>query len=224
MWSHEKRRDRIEDEACGNSLIGYLLNIIAWHSLSNDPIFANETKGGHCIKNHQGSCTPSVYPGEYVCSWLKSSLVTCEQALRGSPVAGQEKEVELATISLEIFEYLHWKCQCKMLIGRDDISKDVITLGACLHVFFNVCSHSCWFPLCADWWKSDSSVDVEPLGNWRQNLNFRDIHVVVSSPSVFLPWCQRPRSACSQATSVTSRQSTVSPLKQTLSYSTHSLV
>ena len=156
-----EKRDRIEDEACGNSLIGYLLNIIAWHSLSNDPIFANETKGGHCIKNHQGSCTPSVYPGEYVCSWLKSSLVTCEQALRGSPVAGQEKEVELATISLEIFEYLHRKCQCKMLIGRDDISKDVITLGACLHVFFNVCSHSCWFPLCADWWKSDSSVDVK---------------------------------------------------------------
>ena len=63
-----------------------------------------------------------------------------------------------------------------MLIGRDDISKDVITLGACFHVFFNVCLHSCWFPLCADWWKSDGSVDVEPLGNWRQNWNFRDIH------------------------------------------------
>ena len=35
--------------------------------------------------------------------------------------------------------------RCKMLIGRDDISKDVITHGACFHVFFNVCLHSCWF-------------------------------------------------------------------------------
>ena len=124
-------------------------------------------------------------------------------------------------MSLE-FEYLHQKCQCKMLIGRDDISKDVITHGACFHVLFNVCLHSCWFPLCADWWKSDSSVDVEPLGNWRQNSNFRDIHVVVSSPSFFLPWCQRPPSACSQATSVTSRQSTVSSLFESrLLYLTH---
>jgi len=89
-------------------------------------------------------------------------------------VAGQEKEGELATMSLE-FEYLHRKCQCEMLIGRDDISKGVITLDACFHVFFNVCLHSCWFPLCADWWKSDSSVNVEPLGNWRQNSNFRDV-------------------------------------------------
>ena len=126
-------------------------------------------------------------------------------------MAGQEKEGELATMSLE-FEYLHRKCQCKMLIGRDDISKDVITLDACFHVFFNVCLHSCWFPLCADWWKSDSSVDVEPLGNWRQNSNFRDVALL----PFFCPAAARaPRSACSQATSVTSRQSMVSPLKQT---------
>ena len=26
-----------------------------------------------------------------------------------------------------------------MLIGRDDISNDVITLGTCFHVFYNVC-------------------------------------------------------------------------------------
>ena len=44
-------------------------------------------------------------------------------------------------MSLE-FENLHRKSQCEMLIGRDDISNDVITLGACLHVFFNVCFHS----------------------------------------------------------------------------------
>ena len=62
----------------------------------------------------------------------------CEQALRGNLVAGREKEGELATTSLE-FEYLHQKSRCKMLIGRDDISNDVITLGTCFHVFYNVC-------------------------------------------------------------------------------------
>ena len=38
-----------------------------------------------------------------------------------------------------------------MLIGGDDISNDVITLGACFLVFFNVCLHLRPFPLCADW-------------------------------------------------------------------------
>ena len=51
---------------------------------------------------------------------------------------GREKEGELATTSLE-FEYLHRKSRCEMLIGGDDISNDVITLGACFHAFFNVC-------------------------------------------------------------------------------------
>ena len=34
-----------------------------------------------------------------------------------------------------------------MLIGGDDISNDVITLGGCFHVFFSVCLHSHSFPL-----------------------------------------------------------------------------
>ena len=67
------------------------------------------------------------------------------------------------------------KRRCKMLIGGDDFSNDVITLGTC---FFNVCSHSHSFSLRADWRKSDSSVDGEPQGNWKWNLNF------ASSPSL----------------------------------------
>ena len=101
------------------------------------PYLLMKQKGVIVLKNCQGSCPLSIYPGEYVCSWLKSSWVASEQALRGTLVAGWEKEGELATMSLE-FEYLHRKCQCEMLIGRDDISKDVITLYACFHVFFNV--------------------------------------------------------------------------------------
>ena len=107
-------------------------------------------------------------------------MVACEQALRGFLAAGRRREGELATTSLE-FEYLHRKDRCEMLIGGDDISNDVITLGACFHVPLNVCLHSRSFPLRADWRKLDSSVDGEPQGNWKQNSNSRD--VVVSSPS-----------------------------------------
>ena len=57
-----------------------------------------------------------------------------EQALRGALAAGREKEGELATTSLE-FEYLHRKSRCEMLIGGDDISNDVITLGTGFSMF-----------------------------------------------------------------------------------------
>ena len=50
---------------------------------------------------------------------------------RGALAAGREKEGELATTSLE-FEYLH---RCEMLIGANDISNDVITLGTCFLMF-----------------------------------------------------------------------------------------
>ena len=79
------------------------------------------------------------------------------------------------------FEYLYRKSRCEILIGGDDISNDVITLGASFHVPLNVCLHSRSFPLRADWRKLDSSVDGEPQGNWKQNSNSRD--VVTSSPS-----------------------------------------
>ena len=62
-----------------------------------------------------------------------------------------------------------------MLIGRDDISNDVITIGACFHVFFNVCLRSCSSPLRADWRKFGSSVDGEPPGNWRRNSYSRNV-------------------------------------------------
>ena len=37
-----------------------------------------------------------------------------------------------------------------MLIGGDDISNGVVTLGTCFHVVFNVCLYSRSFPLRAD--------------------------------------------------------------------------
>ena len=120
-------------------------------------------------------------------------VLACKQALWGALAAGREKEGELATTSLE-FKYLNRKSRCEMLIGVDDISNDVITLGTCFHVFSNVCLRSCSFPLGADWRKSESSVDGDPQGNWKLNLNSRD--VVASSPPFYR---KAPRRACSQS-------------------------
>ena len=123
------------------------------------------------------------------------TALACGQTLRGALAAGRKKERELATTSLE-FEYLHQKSRCEMLIGGDDISNDVITLGVCFHVFSNASLHSPSFPLRADWRKSDSSVDGEPQVNWRQNALSGD--VVASSPSFSCPAARAPRRAYSQ--------------------------
>ena len=104
--------------------------------------------------------------------------------------SGQEEEGELATMSLE-FENLHQKSGCEMLIGRDDIL--VMMSLPVVHAymfFFNVCFHSPSFPLCADCQKSNSLVDREPQGNWRQNSNSRDI--VASSPCFSHPAARVP--------------------------------
>ena len=58
------------------------------------------------------------------------------QVLQGALVAGREKKREFATTSLE-FEYLHQKNWSKLLIGEDDISYIVNTLGSCFHMFFH---------------------------------------------------------------------------------------
>ena len=67
-----------------------------------------------------------------------------------------------------------------MLIGGDDISNDVITLGTCFSMFIYILFT--FGSVRPDWRKSDSSVDRGPQGNWRRNLNSRD--VVASSPSL----------------------------------------
>ena len=87
--------------------------------------------------------------------------------------------------------------KCEMLIGGDDTSNKVVSIGTCFRVFFNVCLHSGSFPIRADWRRSDSSVDGKLQGNWRQNSIPKD--VVASSPSFSHPTARAPRRACSQA-------------------------
>ena len=55
----------------------------------------------------------------------------------------REKEEELLTTSLE-FEHLHQESWCEMLIGGDDISNDIITLGMCFSMFVYIHAHFCF--------------------------------------------------------------------------------
>ena len=84
-----------------------------------------------------------------------------------------------------------------MLIGGDDISNDVITLGACFLVFFNVCLHLRSFPLCADW----RNLAAQSTGSHR-GIGER-VERVRSYKLSFLfpprPAARAPRRACSQA-------------------------
>ena len=73
-------------------------------------------------------------------SFLKNSL---RASSPGAVAAGREKEGELATMSLE-FEYLHRKSPCEMLMGGDDISNDVITLGTYFSMFFYIRARFCF--------------------------------------------------------------------------------
>ena len=142
--------------------------------------------------DHNMSKEPTNPPWERIRQFIW--CITCKQAVRGALAVGQEKEGELAITSLE-FEYLHRKNRCKMLIGGDDISNDVITFGMCFSIFVYICT------LSTSHWSAlrliDSSVDMEPQRNWRWNSNSRD--VVASPPSFFHPTTKAPWRACLQA-------------------------
>ena len=58
------------------------------------------------------------------------------------------------------FEYLHRKVDAKCWLAKVTL---VVTSLSFARVF-NVCLHSCSFPLRADWQKSECSVDREPQG------------------------------------------------------------
>ena len=123
--------------------------------------------------------------GEHeVCACLYLTVSLGASSLRVALAGGQEleKEGELATMSLE-FEYRHQKSRCEMLIGGDDISKNVITLATCFSMFVYSCVHFRFALIGTQ--KSDSSVYGEPQEKWRWNSNSRDI--VASSPPFSCP-------------------------------------
>ena len=72
---------------------------------------------------------------------LQTSQVAYEQALRVALAAGREKKGELARLWNLI---LHRKSRCEMLIGGDDISNDVITLGTCFSVLVYIRARLCF--------------------------------------------------------------------------------
>ena len=79
-----------------------------------------------------------------------------------------------------------------MLIGGDDISNDVITLGTCFLVLVYIRARF-RFALIGGNLTAQSTGSHK--GRW--NLIFRD--VVASSPSFSHPAVRAPRRACSQA-------------------------
>ena len=81
-----------------------------------------------------------------------------------------------------------------MLIGGDDISNDILTLGTCFEMFVYIYAHFC-FALIGRNLAVQSTG--KPKGNWRWNSNFRD--VVASSPSFSHPATRAPWRPCSQA-------------------------
>ena len=89
-------------------------------------------------------------------------------------------------MSLE-FEYLLRKSRCEMLISRDDISNDVITIP--LALAFNVCIHLQLFPLCAVWRKSDSELSCRrAIGELEVEFKFQRCSCKLSF--LFLLHCQ----------------------------------
>ena len=115
-------------------------------------------------------------------------LIAWGQALRGALAVGREKEGELATTSLE-FEYLHRKSRCEMLIGGDDISNDVITLGTCFSMFVYIRARF-RFALIGEVWplrRRGATGELEAEFKFQRCSSFSR------------PAARAPRRACSQA-------------------------
>ena len=121
---------------------------------------------------------------------LTISVLTCEQTLRGALAAGREKE--LSTTSLE-FDYLHRKYRCETLMGGDDISNDVITLGTCFSMFVYIRARLRFMLI-------GRNLTAQSMGSHR---GIGD--VVASSPSFSRLAARAPRRACSQAISVSTQ-------------------
>ena len=80
-----------------------------------------------------------------------------------------------------------------MLIGRDDISNDVSTLGSCFSMFVYILAHF-HFVLIGRNLKNPLKNDGEPQGNGIQIPE-----IVASSPSFSRPAARAPQRAWSQA-------------------------
>ena len=78
-----------------------------------------------------------------------------------------------------------------MLIGEDYIN-DIITLGTCCQVFFNVCLHSPSFR-CA---LIGGNVTAQSMGSHRGIVRGIQVPETYTSPSLARPAARAPRRAC----------------------------
>ena len=126
--------------------------------------------------------------------------IACEQAHRAFWRRGGKRNESLQ-LRLQNLNIHIEKVDAKCWLAEMTLVMTSLPLARVFQCFL----HSRSFPLRTDWRKSDSSVDVEPQGNWRWNSNSRD--VVESSPFFSRPAARAPWRACSQTIKI---QSTLS--------------
>ena len=90
------------------------------------------------------------------------------------------------------------KRRCKMLIGRDDINNDTISLGMCFSMFVYTCTHFC-FPLIGRNLTARSTGSHRGIGGGIQIPEKRHSCKAVRSPSFSCPFAKAPQRACLQA-------------------------
>ena len=84
-----------------------------------------------------------------------------------------------------------------MLIGKDDISNDVVILGECVSIFVYICA-------CLHFALIGRNLTAQSTGSHRgtgRGIQIPEtyIHVVARSPSFSRPAARAPRRSCSQA-------------------------
>ena len=102
------------------------------HSFLKRHFRGNKRWRHHCRLFSQVSFT-------VITEFLTSTDIKSSSSDQGALAARREKEGEFATTPLE-FAYLHRKNRCEMLIGGDDNSNDVITLGTCFSMLVYLCA------------------------------------------------------------------------------------
>ena len=120
---------------------------------------------------------------------MAAITLTCEQVLQGALVAGREKE----GACLE-FEYLHRKSRCKIMIGRDDISNDIVTLSTWFSMFVYICAHFCFVLI-------GRNLTAQLTGSHKIGIQIPETHWMISflsptrrqrSPESLLSGCSKP--------------------------------
>ena len=151
-----------------------------------------ENKGGGGLTNLQSyphQCDINFYWEHHVCAtfvinmgarerrWYSSMWASSPEHSGGG--VGKGKGTCNFSSGIWISASKSWQ---EMLIGKDDISNDVVILGECVSIFVYICA-CLHFALIGK--NLTAHVYGELQGNWIWNSNSRDIHVVCKISFLF---------------------------------------